>query len=265
MNRLAPALRRAARELDLPSGARRELLLELAADLEAVFEHHRARGLSEADAAVKAEEAVLGSSEVIRRLAELHRSPWRGWSAEVGALATRGPGLVMLVAGVLPVVALTGAVSAWSLEGGSSPFIWPILAVAVLLLGLLVSEVARLAAGYPLYPRTPSAVALLAAVAAAFGLLAAAVGVHATALALAAGGDAVAIAGRIARDGAALLMGLVTAIVGLLGWFGLVSREARRADRELEVLLSDDVPLHLTLNPRRDSRAVLPLIRRRQG
>lgn len=265
MNRLTPALRRVARELDLPRGARRELLLEMAADLEAVFEHHRSRGLNDADAAVKAEEVVLGSSEVIRRLAELHRSPWRDWSAEVGTRVTRGPGLVMLVAGVLPAVALTAAVSAWSLEGGSSPFIWPILAFAVLLLGLLMTELARLVAGRPLHPRTPSALALLSAVAAAVGVLAVAVGVRATAVEYAAGADQAVIAGRIARDGAALLMGLVTAVIGLLAWFGLVGREARRADREVEALLSDDAPTHLTVDPRRDTRTILPLIRRRQG
>lgn len=265
MNRLAPALRRVARELDLPRGVRGELLLEMAADLEAAYEHHRARGLGDADAAKQAEAAVLGSSEVVRRLADLHRSPGRRWSADLGVLATRGPGLVMLVAGVLPVVALMGAVSVWSLQGGTAPLMWPILIVALLLVGLLVTELLRQAAGRPLHRRTGSAVAILSSVAVALGALAVALGAQATAVAVSAGADQAAIAGRIARDGAALLMGLLTATVGLIAWLALTGREARRVDREVEALLSDDPPPHLTVDSRRDSGAVLPLIRRRQG
>lgn len=54
MDRFAAALRRVAGELDLPRAARDPLLLEMAADLEAVFEHHMARGLG-------TEEACSGS------------------------------------------------------------------------------------------------------------------------------------------------------------------------------------------------------------
>lgn len=80
MEKFAPALGRVARELDLPRGVRGPLLLEMAADLEAVFERRRACGLGEVEAARKAEEAVLGSSEVLGRLAQLHKRSWRGWS-----------------------------------------------------------------------------------------------------------------------------------------------------------------------------------------
>lgn len=61
MERFAPALRRVARELDLPRAVRSPLLLEMASDLDPVFEHHRSRGVGEAEAARRAEETVLGS------------------------------------------------------------------------------------------------------------------------------------------------------------------------------------------------------------
>lgn len=72
MHRFAPALRRVARELDLPRGARATVLRELAGDLDAVYAHHRERGLGEAEAQRRAEETVLGTTQVIRRLARLH-------------------------------------------------------------------------------------------------------------------------------------------------------------------------------------------------
>lgn len=264
MQRLEPALRKVARELDVPEATRRELLLEMAADLEAVFDHHRSRGLSEEDAARKAEEAVLGSSQVIRRLAELHRSPWRRWPEEVGGLLTRGAGPVLIAAGVLPMLVLAGGVSAWTLAGGSSPMVWPIVAVAMLLLCLLVTELGRIIGGHPLHPRTAPALAILSAAAPALGVLAVAVGVRASAVELTAGADQAAVASRIAEDGAALLMGLLTGIVGLLSWFALVSRESRRVDREVEALLSRGSRVHRTVDPRPAKATILPLVRRRQ-
>jgi hypothetical protein len=150
MSRFAPALRRVARELDLPRPARAAILIELAADLESVYAHHRERGAGEAEAARVAEERVLGSAEMVARLSRLHRSSWQEWSEEVGGRLTGGLDLALLMGGVVPVLLFgaavathglwTGAASAAS--GGGLPR-WGVLGVSVLLAIVLGSEVAR--------------------------------------------------------------------------------------------------------------------------
>lgn len=264
MHRFAPALRRVAGDLDLPSRVRTALLLEMAADLESMFEHYRSTGLAEAVAAQRAEEAVLGSPEVIHRLVRIHASQRGDWWLDVGASVTRGAGAVLLAAGVVPMLALAGAVSSWVLMGGSTPLIWPILLVGVVQVGAVAIATARLVAGHPVPRRAPAVILVLSAIAPALGILALSLGVQAVAAGLPAVADQSAIASRIAGDGAALLMGLVLGISGLIGWFLLLHLESRRADREVEALLSGTWSDHQQLCSRRESSAVLPLVRRRQ-
>lgn len=272
MERFAPALRRVGRELDVPRRARRVLLLEMAADLEAVFEHHRSRGLSEADAAQRAEETVLGSSEVIRRLGRLHASPWHGWSEEVGSRLTGGVDGVLLVAGVLPVVALGGAVSAWALAGAGTPLTWAVVVIGLLMSGVIVVEVARMLRGRAARAGVLPALLALSAMASGVGVLAMALGVQAIALEVSSAGASspgrtglVNMATRVARDSGALLLGLLLGITGLLAWFILLSHEARRADHEVEALLANGTSDDPALPRGGEPNAVLPLTRRRYG
>lgn len=260
MERFAPGLRRVARELDLPRRARSTLLLEMAADLEAVFEHHRTRGLSEAEAARRAEETVLGSSEVIRRLGHLHASPWRSWSEEVGARLTGGLDLILLATGVLPVVALAGGVSVWAMAAGPAPAVWAILGLGVLMAAIVATEAVRLLRGRLPRRRGLPTLLVLAALAPALGLLALVVGLH-----RAAGGGQVELAAVVVRDGAALLVGLLLGIGGLLAWFALLHREAQRAAREVDTLLEGDGRDASTSPPHDRDPITLPLVRRRHG
>ena len=129
MSRFAPALRRLARELEMPSGARSAFLLEVASDLDAVFEHHRARGASEGEAMRRAEEAVLGSSEVLRRVSRLHQGPWRGVADAIAERVAGGIERILLVGGVLPAALLGVGVAGWALRAGESGVVWGLLAV----------------------------------------------------------------------------------------------------------------------------------------
>ena len=272
MERFAPALRRVSRELDLPRRTRAALLLEMAADLEAVYEHHRGRGVSEEEAARRAETTVLGSSEVIRRLGRLHASPWQGWAEEVGARLSGGVDLVLVVLGLLPVLAVAGGASVWVLASAPTPLAWAILALAALMTTLVVAESIRLLRGRPAERVRLPSLLVLAAMAPAVGLLGLVVGVQRAASGLGAAGPSQgALADTVARDGAALLAGLLVGIAGLLAWFLLVDREARRAAREVEALLDDDpdpafVPRDVAApDAPADGGRVFPLVSRRHG
>lgn len=264
MERLRPALRRVADELDLPRRIRTSLLLEMAGDLEAVYEHHLAQGLSEAEAARRAESTVLGSSEVIRRLGGLHEDRLRGWAYGVATRLSSGIDLVLLAIGVLPILALGGAASIWALAEHASSYTWSILLVGLVMAVRIAGEAIRLLRGRPLRRDRLPSVLVLAAMVAAIGLLAPIAGFHGAATGPTGDGPTRAVLATIAvRDGATLLAGLLLGIGGLLGWFVLLERETRRGELELAALMAEDGAEPRPLSPLEDADCVIPLVRRR--
>lgn len=265
MDTFAPALRRVAGELDLPHRARTAVLLEMAADLEAVYEHHRSRGVPEQEAARRAEETVLASSEVIRRLGRLHRSPWRGWAEEAGARLTGGFELLLLVVCVLPALVVSALMAGWVLRAGGSPLAWLLVVTGVLMVVASTGPGVRRSGARHGSQRGASPLLVLSAMAPVIGLLAVALGIQATAATISGAPPApvsptwTALAGttaaRLAGDAAVLVAGLLLGLSGLLTWFVLIGREARRAADEVEALLG-------SIGPEPDT---IPLVRRRQG
>ena len=263
MERFRPALRRVAGELDLPRRARTELLLELASDLVAVYEHHRSRGLTEDEAAGRAEAAVLGSTEVIRRLGRLHVSPWRGWADELSARLRGGWALFLLAVGVLPVVATAVAVSAWVMARQASPFAWAVLLLGGLLAAVATRDVIRLSRDRPPAGYLPT-ILVLSAMAPAVGVLAPIIGLQrAVALESRHPNEAVLLT-SLAQELATFLAGLLVGLGGLLVWFVLLELEGRRAAEEIEALLAEDGSVAARPAPL-EGDFVIPLVGRRQG
>ncbi len=264
MHRFGPALRKVAAELDLPRRARTALLLELAADLEDVYEHYRAEGLGEAEAARRAEATVLASPEVIRRLGRLHVNPWQGWAEGVSATLRGGFDVVLLVVGVLPVLTVAIGVSIWVLAEHPSP-----LTGSVLLVGAVLVAVSAKGAVSLLRGRSPEraelpTILVVAAMALALGLFAPIVGVWNTVDALRGGAPAQTLfLTVVARDGATLLAALLLGVVGLLVWFVLLGVNARRAEREVAALLAENMDVAEIASMAGTSDSILPLVRRR--
>ena len=74
MSRFATTLSQTSRRLNLPQHITSRVVLELAADLEDLFEHYREQGLSEEDATARALESAELSDEAVARLVEVHTS-----------------------------------------------------------------------------------------------------------------------------------------------------------------------------------------------
>jgi hypothetical protein len=262
MNRFAPALRRLAEELDLPADVRAAIILEMAADLETVYEHHLSQGLAVAEAERRAEEMVLGSSELARRLGRVHRHAWQNWTHRVAA-----PGRVdvlLLLAAVLPIAAVSGAVGLRAAATAAGPLIWPLLAVGVALVVVTSVEAGRLLGGRHARARSLTLLPALAAGAFVVGLLAFVLEARAMAMAFAAGatdaGSVVVHVERFGRGGALFLVGLHLGVAGALSWFILVQRAAVRVVREVDALLATDGSSPAAAR----AQDVLPLRRRRQ-
>ena len=75
MSRFAETLSQTSRRLNLPQHIKSRVVLELAADLEDLYEHYSAQGLTEEEATARALEAAELSDEAIARLVEVHTSP----------------------------------------------------------------------------------------------------------------------------------------------------------------------------------------------
>lgn len=264
-SRFAAALRRTARELDLPPHVRAEILLELAADLDAAYEHQCGRGISDAEAAHVAEERILGSPELLRRLARLHAGSPAGRLGGLGTGVTGGLGRVLLVVAVAPALVLAGAVGIGGLLStppGPLDLVVPALGIAAV--AVVAREGIRLAAG-GMPPRERLRLLFLVSLAApALGVLAAAAGVHAVGADLSTAGPGAAAAvpevlERLIHHGSVLVVGLLVGIAGGLAWFALVEAAARRAEREAAALLEEGLPARLAR-----PRGIIPLERRRR-
>lgn len=265
MSRFAPELREVARELDLPPNVKAAVLLEMAADLEAAFDHHRDLGVAEKEAERHAREAVLGSSEVVRRLVRLHRRSWVGWSQRIGQRLSGGADLWLLALAVAPMYVLASIVTVRTLAFPGSALAWPLLAGALVVGSLIALEAGRILGGGRGAGRQLPLLLTLSAVVPALGLLAAALEIHSAAGAFSGGvSDAVAqvaLVERMSRAGALLLVGLMVGLAGALSWFVLLNRDSVRVQREVDAILREPGPARSEIR----TEGVIPLTRRRRA
>ena len=136
MSRFAAVLRRVSDGLDLPQPTKSRILLEMGADLEDAYRHHRGQGLSEEEAVRRAEESFAVSDEALKHLARIHLAGGQFADrliSQLGSLWAK----ILLVLWVLVVVLIASRVATTErFFLLVSPFVWPILVLAVLSLAL---------------------------------------------------------------------------------------------------------------------------------
>lgn len=231
-SRFAPALRRIGLELALPEPARSRVLIEMASDLDSLFEHYLALGLSEEEAAGRAERKVLASPQEVQRLVAVHTTGAARWAAWLTGRVRRDLDLFLFLAGVVPVLAMAALLLTREialLRG--SPFAWAVLGIGIAILGLSARRFHQLflrgdEAPEELRAGLSGLLCLGAAgpTVAALGLL---VHLHALFLSLARGGgspDWVRAAEEIGRGAALLGTGILLGLAAGLLWFILASR-----------------------------------------
>lgn len=235
MQRFAPVLQRLSDALALPQPQKSRVVLEMAADLEALYAHYRARGLGEEESARRAEEKVLADPETLEQLKRLHTTGYRRWLNGFSGRVQRRIDFAAIGLGSLLLAALLlGLLAPALVAPAPNPYLWLVLGVAVVAVGLTAARVytlflkrdhdpARLHDGLP-------TLLFLGALTPALGAVGVAHGARLTALAL---GDArlgdpapVVITGAIGRDAALLTLSLLVALLAALAWFLLVNRVA---------------------------------------
>ena len=130
MSRFAGVLKNISDGLDLPQPTRSRILLEMAGDLEDLYEHYRAEGLSEDEAEGRAEEAFVASDEALRHLSRIHDAGG-GFTDRVAVQAGTWWAKILLVIWLLAVILVTReVVTEVHFFAIISPFVWPITGLA---------------------------------------------------------------------------------------------------------------------------------------
>ena len=143
MSRFAPLLRRTGQRLEIPQPARSRVLLELAGDLEDLYDLYLQRGLDEVEAARRVEEKFAVSDDVLIQLTRLHQSALRRWLDRLSEQAQTRWERSILAAVIQFVVVVTGPkLVTITFDRDASGWIWgvAIIGVIALALGLLISR-----------------------------------------------------------------------------------------------------------------------------
>jgi len=245
MSRFAEVLKRVSDGLDLPQPTRSRILLEMAGDLEDLYEHHRGQGLDEDKAAQRAEEAFAASDEALKHLARIHEANG-GLTDRVARQAGSWWEKVLLVIWLLAVILVAGTVASEErFFAIVSPFVWPIAGLALAALVFSLWKLYELFLKKPPEPRRlRSGLGALLFLAAA-SLVVAACGFfyHLRWYAFEAHDRAPEAAFMIAGNwmlaiSSMMILGLLTAILTSLVWFLLASLVARVEKREADALLT---------------------------
>lgn len=240
--KFVPALRRISAELVLPEPARSRVLLEMAADLEALYEHFRAMGLPEDEALERAGERLLASSEAIDGLVRLHTTAYQRLVSHAVSAVRSGFDLLLFVAGVLPLLVMSVfVVLEYSLALSGGPMRWTMLVLGGAVAGLatrkahqilIIGERApgRLNRGVPI-------LLLLAAVTPVVGCIGFLVSIASIPNGLARGGAPLVVLAPVVEAGSvfasSILLGMAAAVV----WYVIVKRVARIEKEESALLL----------------------------
>ena len=145
MNRFTEDLRRINQELDVPQPAKSRIILELAADLEDLYDYYRNQGKDDAEAARLAHEKGDLAPDVLRQLARVHSSGLQRILLYLSDRTRSYMERIGLAAVLLVVVVTTGPIlfSAGFLER-ISHFVWGPVVMAFAITALSFSNIYRL-------------------------------------------------------------------------------------------------------------------------
>ncbi len=134
MSAFDEVLRELAGELDLPEPIRSRTLLELRSDLEGMAAALESRGLAREEARSRALESLRPSPAAVRDLGRVHRPLYQ---RVVDRFSVRGRhrierGLLVVLALLYLALGLSG-LARFDLLASPSPFLWPVLGIAVLI------------------------------------------------------------------------------------------------------------------------------------
>jgi hypothetical protein len=247
VRRFVPALRRISGELNLPEPTRSRILLEMASDLEALYEHYRARGLDDEEAFRRTEERVLASPEALQHLVAVHTTGYQRWLSHAAGRLRLSFEAILFIIGVVPMLALAMlAITAPAQGIEPSLLLWLLLGLGTAIGAITLWKVYQL-----LFRRVRSTAVLhqglftllfLGVVSPVLAGIAFLAGLYQAALAFGRTEPSevvmLAAAERVVHDATLLSAGLLIGIGAGMVWFVLVNRIAVIEQAESAALLA---------------------------
>ena len=233
MSRFDVILHQTGDRLALPKATRNLILVEIASDLEELFQHYLREGLSEEEAAARAEEKVDMSDEALAELVRIH-SDARGWTDRVARRVQPFWERIAMALIVLFFIAST------TLDHGVRPFahltgfIWPIACILLTLVVFFIVQMVRLSDHQNPRRLRDSLVTplFLGAASVVVGFAGAGIELYRTLMRMAADPEHAAplFANAVLGSTATLAIALIIALVAGVAWFVLAGRVARLED-----------------------------------
>ena len=133
MNRFDPILKNINEKLDLPQPTKSRIILEIAADLDDLYNFYRTNGLSEKNACQKTEEKFDLTDEALSELVQIHQSVFRKLMDKLSEQAqTRLERIVLIIVLLSIAVISSKALLTTQLFLQASKFIMPVMGIAVI-------------------------------------------------------------------------------------------------------------------------------------
>ena len=142
MSRFNVFLHRTGERLALPKATRSLILVEIASDLEELFNHYVQQGLSEEEAAARAEEKVDMSDQALTELVRIH-SDARTWTDRIARRTQPFWERFALALIVLFFIAATTLDHGMRFFAHLTVFIWPIICILLALVVYFIVQMMR--------------------------------------------------------------------------------------------------------------------------
>jgi len=240
MSRFNVFLHQTGERIGLPTATRSLILVEIAADLEDLFQHYLHQGLSEEEAASRAEEKVDMSDEALTELVRIH-SDARGWAERIVQRAQPFWERIAMAMIVLFLIAITSIEANWNPMRHTAVFIWPVLAIFIALVIFFVVQLLRMSNG-PSPRRLRGSLAtpiFLGAASVVVGFAGFGIDMYRTLMRMASNPENTApLFARVVLEGTSTLMvALSVALVAAVVWFVLAGRVARIEDEATQSIM----------------------------
>lgn len=242
MTRFADVLKQTAARLELPQPAKSRILLEIAGDMEDLYQVCRERGLSREEARREAVARFELSDEALGELVTVHTSRFRRFLDGLSEQGRSRAEQVALGLLVLFVVATTGRqVAGSTFFANASGLSWPtlILTLLAILVGAHKAWVLWLAQNYDVRRMHEglAPILVLGGINALIGFFGFWLEVQIIARRLATGGPGADLVIWLQASAATVVVAMISALICCLIWYLLAQKVARVQQAEVDYLL----------------------------
>jgi len=132
MKQFTPLLKRINERLDLPQPTKSRIILEIAADLDDLYQLYLSRGLEEKEATKKAEEKINLTDEALNELVQIHQSLFRKLLDKITAQAQTRWERIAFVLMLLFLAAISvQAIFSTQFLSQASKWIYPVIGISL--------------------------------------------------------------------------------------------------------------------------------------